>query len=141
MVCRSSWMIHGIRERRGGGRGGEVCKVCTCASVSTVKKSRWLPERIQGQSSAVVAGPVFRHCIHPGFHLRRPSQHVSSQVQPPLIWVKIHPQRTPCRVFFENMGEFSPRTYTTSNLYFKNIYIYLYFTNVHNLQQAQGGGG
>ena len=40
--------------------------------------------------------------------------------------------------FFENMGEFSPRTCTASNMYGFYYLKCLYFTNVQHLQQTQG---
>ena len=82
-----------------------LCKICTCACVSVINcQEESLAARGYGQSSAVVAGPVSRNCLHPGCHLRWPSQHVSSQVQPPLVLVEIHPLRTPCRVLLWKQG-------------------------------------
>ena len=88
-----------VREVCGGGG----CKICTCACVINCQEES-LAAWGSGQSSAVVAGPVSRHCLHPGCHLHRLSQHVSSQVQLLLVWVKIHPLRTPCRVLLWKHG-------------------------------------
>ena len=121
-----------------------LCKICTCACVSVINcQEESLAARGSGQSSAVVAGPVSRHCLHPGCHQRRPSQHVSSQVQPPLVWVKIHPLRTPCRVLLWKHGWIFTRDVHPGRQICMVFYFlfFLYFTNVHNFQQAQRGGG
>ena len=41
-------------------------------------------------------------------------------------------------VFFENMGEFSPKMYGTSNVGFLFVLFFSYLTTIHNLLQPHG---
>ena len=82
--------------------------------------------QVSGQNSVVVAGLVSRHCLHPGCHLCRPSWHISSQIQPLLVLVKIHPLRMPCRVLLWKHGWiFNQDIYIMSNLFFVFVFCFI----------------
>ena len=135
-MCKSLWIIQRIRDRL---RGKErLCKFFAHVCFTNCQEES-LAVCDSGQSSAVVAGLVSCHCLHPGCHLCRPSQHVSSQVQPLLVWVKIHPLHTPCSVLLWKHGWIFTQHVWRIKSAWLNYLKFLYFINVHNLQQAQGG--
>ena len=128
-------MIHRI-SRGERERDAEEKREC----VKCVRMSVCYELSLAARGSGVVAGPVSGHCLHPGCHLRRPSQHVSSQVQTALAWVEIRPLRTPCRVLPWKRGWiFTQDVYRAKSVWFLLKLKKLYFTNVQNLQKAQAG--
>ena len=101
-----------------------------------------LAARGSGRKSVDLVGPV---SVSPVFRaLAAICQHVGSQVQLPLVWVKIHPLRTPCRFFVvvvvvENMGEFSPRTYGALNyVCFVVVEIFVFHKRTESFASTRG---
>ena len=64
-------------------------------------------------------------------------QHVSSQIQLPLVWVKIYPHVAYVVLLWKQALIFTQDTWHIK--YVRFIIFVLFFTNVHNLLQAQGG--